>query len=88
MFIRRIKYEDMEDKIRDQKREIRRLKESVAKWEEENRALRDDLDYEHEENCNQHKKLLEISRRIEKPFATIKDALDLKKDIKKVLSNT
>ena len=95
MFIKKEKYKLMQhqiatlkNQIKDLENELDRLECSNLKWQDENKKMRDELNSEHLENHEQHRKLLYIEKRVKEPFGTIKDALDLKKDIKNVLSRT
>lgn len=93
MFIKKEKYRLMQhqiatlkNQIKDLNDEIDRLECANLKFQDENKKMREELDCEHLENYEQHQKLLYIEKRIKEPFSTIKDALDLRNDLKKVLS--
>jgi pyruvate formate-lyase activating enzyme-like uncharacterized protein len=88
MFIKKEKFDGMVEKIYELKKQIRDLEfkqTNIANLEEEIMRIKEDLENEHLENCEQHRKLLKIQRRIEKPFTGMKDAIDLRNDIKSVL---
>ena len=60
--------------------------EELNKAKEENRRLRSDLDYEHAENCEQHRKILQIERTVRKPAGTIKELVDIRIKIKELIN--
>ncbi len=87
MFIRRERYEEMQKKIKDLKQEIKILNGSLDKWQEENKRLRAEKDDEHLENYKHHRVLLAIRKMYQKPYGTIADLINFRKDVKKEIDN-
>lgn len=63
------------------------LETSLKRYEEITKDLRSEIEEEHLENYNQHKKLLAISRIANKPFGSYKNTLNAVKDIKNELAD-
>lgn len=63
------------------------LKLSIERHREITRDLRSEIEEEHLENYNQHKKLLAIERIVNKPFGSYKNALNTIKEIKRELAD-
>lgn len=86
MFIKREKYEDILEDLKRQRREIDKLECEVMSLKDKNKKLMNELDEELTENREQHKKLLGISKAMERPFGTYTDIYKTRNDIKKILS--
>lgn len=87
MFIRKQEYEKMQEEIKSLRRENLLLTRSEEKWREENKRMREDLDYEHLENQRNHKVLLAISKMYNTSYGTISALVQFRKDVKKELDN-
>lgn len=77
----------LEAKIGRLQQENENLKLSIKRYEEITKDLRSEIEEEHLENYNQHKKLLAISRIVSKPFGSYKNTLNAVKDIKNELAD-
>lgn len=87
MFIRKSEYEKMQKEIKELRKEKTLLTGSINQWQEENRRMRDDLDYEHLENQRNHKVLLAIKKMYNTNYGTITALIQFRKDVKKELDN-
>lgn len=87
MFIRKQEYEKMKEEIKFLRKENLLLTRSEEKWREENKRMREDLDYEHLENQKNHKVLLAINNMYNTSYGTISALIQFRKDVKKELDN-
>ena len=83
MFIRKQEYEKMQEEIKSLRKENLLRTRSEEKWREENKRMREDLDYEHLENQRNHKVLLAISKMYKTSYGTISALVQFRKDVKK-----
>ena len=87
MFIRREEYEDLKREISNLKKDKELLNSKNNKLQEDNKRIREDLDYEHLENAANHKVLLAIKNMYNTSYGTITALIQFRKDVKKELDN-
>lgn len=87
MFIRKDEYLELTKKIADVERTNNILSNSIAKLEKEKQSIKQDLENEHIENYEQHKKLLQIERLLNNPFGSYKNLLQFRNKVKEILKN-
>lgn len=88
MFIKRSRLKNMEALIGNLQEENKKLKAENKKVSNENVSLRNELEDEHLENCQQHRKLFKMKQALSKPYGTYKDLLEFRDNIRKELSTT
>lgn len=88
MFIRKAEYLELEREIAELKVEKMRMNTKLKTLEEEKQNIKSDLENEHLENYEQHKKLLSIQRLLSNPFGSYKDLLQFRNKIKALVNDS
>ena len=88
MFIKKAEYLELEREIAELKVEKMRMNTKLKTLEEEKQNIKNDLENEHLENYEQHKKLLSIKRLLDNPFGSYKDLLQFRNKIKALVNDS
>ena len=88
MFIKKSEYLDFEKEIAELKVEKIRMNTKIKELEEEKQNIKKDLENEHLENCEQHRKLLAIQRLLSNPFGSYKELLQFRNKIKALVKDS
>lgn len=88
MFIKKSEYLELEREIAELKVEKMRMNTKLKTLEEEKQNIKNDLENEHLENYEQHKKLLSIQRLLSNPFGSYKDLLQFRNKIKALVNDS
>ena len=88
MFIKKSEYLELEREIAELKVEKMRMNTKLKTLEEEKQNIKNDLENEHLENYEQHKKLLSIKRLLDNPFGSYKDLLQFRNKIKALVNDS
>ena len=62
-------------------------KDKISRLEEEKQKIKEELENEHLENYEQHKKLMQIERLLNNPFGSYKNLLQFKNKVQQILKN-
>ena len=87
MFIRKEEYQELTKKIADTERTNKILSNSIVKLEEEKKNIKSDLESEHLENYEQHRKLLAIERVIDGSYGSYSELLTKLKKVQAIIKS-
>lgn len=88
MFVRKEYIHDLENENSELKRTNSILSNQISRLEDEKKNLRIDIDCEHLENAEQHKKLKAIEEKLQNgTFGSYKSLLQFKNEIQEILKN-
>ena len=88
MFIRKERLSILESLVGSLQEENSRQKNQIKRLEEEKLNIKKDLENEHLENYEQHKKILTIERLLNNTFGSYKDLLEFRNKIKALVSDS
>ena len=88
MFISKEEYRLQQIKMDNLQEENERLVRCVKSWQEENKRLKNDLDYEHVEKHKMRQIINSMKKIANKAYGSYESAAKIVKDIQKELSNT
>ena len=87
MFIRKEKLANLESQIDSFKKDNERLKNKIEDLEEEKQNLKRDLENEHIENYEQHKKILKIENALKTNFGNYSNLLKFRNKVQSIIKN-
>lgn len=85
MFIRKEEYKELNKKIMDAERTNNILNNSITRLEQEKQRIKKDLECEHIENYEQHKKLIAIEKLLNVPFGDYQSILKFRNEVRAII---